>query len=249
MIVIFSDLDGTLLNSDYSYQAAEKTLERVKELDLKISIVTSKTFDEVVPLWKELELEIPFSYENGNGIASPPGILPESEKQIDGFEVLSLGPDMREIEQIYNDVKDKIDDLKGFRDMDANEVSELTGLSIEDAERAKNRWHSEVFLPNEEAADLFREKGYRVLEGTRFFHLLGEADKGTAVRYMSNVLGPEVTFSIGDGKNDYSMLKETDYAVLLGESHDVDLDVKRIKNKGPIGWIKGVECFLDELDL
>ncbi len=249
MNIIFTDLDGTLLDSDYSYSKAEDTVKEIKARGIAICIVTSKTFQEVVPLWRELKLESPFSFENGQGIAAPEGVLPEVDDMVEEFEILSLGPNYEELEKAIEEVEDELGDLNRFGDMEPGELADLTGLSEEESEKALERMHSEVFVPDEKAAKRLESKGYKVLEGTDFFHLQGRPDKGTAVRYIKDILDPDVTLSIGDAENDYPMFKETDYSVLLGAERSEDVEAKKIEKKGPEGWNEGVKWFLDKLDL
>lgn len=249
MIVVFTDLDGSLLDSDYSYEGAEDTIEKLKSRGVKICIVTSKTFREIVPLWRELNLDSPFSFENGQGIAAPRGFLPEVDEVVDQFEIHSFGPDYEMLRSAIERVEKEVGDIDTFGDMDVEEIVELTGLPKEDAEKSLKRRHSEVFIPDNEAAEKLEEKGYKVIEGTNFFHLLGKPDKGTAVRYLKEIMKPDITFSIGDAENDYPMFKETDYAVLLDADGSEDVEAKKIGEKGPKGWSKGISWFLEKLDI
>ena len=72
-LVIFSDLDGSLLNhSDYSYSEARPALERVIRNQVPLIFVTSKTRPEVEVLHREMQIEEPFVVENGG--PSPAGL-------------------------------------------------------------------------------------------------------------------------------------------------------------------------------
>ena len=70
--LIFSDLDGTLLDH-YSYQstAAQPTLKQLHDAKIPVILNTSKTLAELNIIRAELELETPFIIENGAAIYIP----------------------------------------------------------------------------------------------------------------------------------------------------------------------------------
>ena len=71
-LIIFTDLDGTLLNhDDYSYKNAIPSLEKIKKKNIPLIIVTSKTKKEVEQLQKEIGIKEPFIVENGAAIFFP----------------------------------------------------------------------------------------------------------------------------------------------------------------------------------
>src|SRR5690606_35625212 len=76
--------------------------------------------------------------------------------------------------------------VRGFGDMTAEEVADLTGLSVGDARAARAREYSESFvLHSGDLADLQRElrrQGLHAVRGGRFLTASGRHDKGTAVR-------------------------------------------------------------------
>jgi len=64
--IIFTDLDGTLLDHDsYSFEEASFMLDFIKEHDIPLIIVTSKTRNEVIGIQKRLGISTPFIIENG----------------------------------------------------------------------------------------------------------------------------------------------------------------------------------------
>ncbi|HPR49405.1 MAG TPA: HAD hydrolase family protein, partial [Spirochaetota bacterium] len=72
MLIVLSDLDGTLLDHDtYSYDESLPGISMLREKRVPLVLVSSKTYDEMVLLHQELELEWPFVFENGGGIAYP----------------------------------------------------------------------------------------------------------------------------------------------------------------------------------
>jgi hypothetical protein len=70
--VVFTDLDGTLLDHDtYGWEEALPALERCKRLLIPIVLVSSKTRAEMDQLRIKLSISAPFISENGGGIFSP----------------------------------------------------------------------------------------------------------------------------------------------------------------------------------
>ncbi|HON96275.1 MAG TPA: HAD hydrolase family protein [Deltaproteobacteria bacterium] len=71
-LIVFTDLDGTLLNhGDYSWEAARPALEKTRALGIPLVICTSKTRPEVELLRAEIGVAGPFIVENGGGIFFP----------------------------------------------------------------------------------------------------------------------------------------------------------------------------------
>ena len=64
--VIFTDLDGTLLDHDtYSAEAARSVLEKVTARGIPVIPATSKTYSEVVEFRDSMNLTHAFIVENG----------------------------------------------------------------------------------------------------------------------------------------------------------------------------------------
>ena len=71
-VVIFTDLDGTLLDHEtYGWKEAKPALNLCKALKVPLILVSSKTRAEMNLLRHELELTSPFISENGGGIFFP----------------------------------------------------------------------------------------------------------------------------------------------------------------------------------
>ena len=68
-IIVFTDLDGTLLHpKTYSFEAAMPALKLIKEKDIPIILCSSKTRAEIEVYRKKLDNQHPFVSENGGGI-------------------------------------------------------------------------------------------------------------------------------------------------------------------------------------
>ncbi|RLB68721.1 MAG: mannosyl-3-phosphoglycerate phosphatase, partial [Deltaproteobacteria bacterium] len=69
-LVIFTDLDGTLLDRDsYSWQPARNALERCRQCRVPVVAATSKTLAETEVVSREIGLDPRFIFENGGGIS------------------------------------------------------------------------------------------------------------------------------------------------------------------------------------
>lgn len=73
-VVIFTDMDGTLLDHHtYSHQAADSLLASLQQTGVPVIPTTSKTFAELQQLRRELNNQHPFICENGAGVYIPKG--------------------------------------------------------------------------------------------------------------------------------------------------------------------------------
>jgi mannosyl-3-phosphoglycerate phosphatase len=75
--IVFSDLDGTLLDHEtYSYEKAKNSLELLKKEEIPLILCTSKTRGEI-EFWREkIDNKDPFISENGGGIFVPRSYFP-----------------------------------------------------------------------------------------------------------------------------------------------------------------------------
>src|SRR5574337_416665 len=75
--VVFTDLDGTLLDHEtYRWDAAQSTLDALRCFRVPMVIVTSKTRAEVQPILTQLGRREPMVVENGAAIYLPAGYFP-----------------------------------------------------------------------------------------------------------------------------------------------------------------------------
>ncbi len=264
-LVIFSDLDGTLLDhADYSYQPALPALQALRERGVPLVLCSSKTRAEMQNIWYGLRLQAPFITENGGGmfipkehlLAGEPGWKPAGP----GWRQRALGLPIQEVRSRFARFKERFG-AKGFGDLSDQEVAELTGLPQAQAALARQRDFDEpVWLPRaEEQAEEFsqaaREAGLEVTRGGRFFHLLSGGDKGKAVELAAGLYrlyDPElVTMALGDAPNDAPMLAAVERPVLVarpdGSHAELDLPgLIRQPEPGPRGWNAAVLAALEE---
>lgn len=265
-ILVFTDLDGTLLDSrTYSFKPARPALRLLRERGIPLIICTSKPRAEVEPLRETLQISDPFIVENGGAVFFPAGRLPagySGAKKVQGYEIIEMGTSYDRILAVFSELKRRFPGrLRGFSDMDVEEVARLSGLSREDAARAKEREYDEPFVLADPAADLEAIRGIAASAGltiarARFFHLTGPNDKGKAVRLVKDVytqadgVAPR-TIGLGDSPNDLPLLENVDFPVLVQKPGGGYEPAVRLPNlifasaEGPVGWNEAV-CELVE---
>lgn len=261
MYLIFTDLDGTLLDFDtYSFDGAKDVLSIIKEQNIPIVAVTSKTVSEVYKILNEINIRHPFVVENGGGIFFPddyPGDFPR-ELKINDYYLVSFAQSAAEPVAVFNSICRTLGiGLKGFSQLTSNEIASLTGLSVENASKAKDRHFSEPFILPQNKSDLKRIKSlsrsynYKIVVGGRFAHLIPlNSGKGNAVKFLINFyqsLFPEASIhsiGLGDSPNDYDFLSVTNTSILIRNKGKIPKLAKRT-------WIKsqknGVEGWAEEL--
>ncbi len=230
--IIFTDLDGTLLDSDtYSYQNAIPVLNTLKDNHIPIIPVTSKTRLEVETLRQSLQLNDPFIIENGSGVFIPlnhnPLTLPQSN-QWGGYHLHRLGCTYTEARLGLEKIATALNQpLRGFGDMSEAEICQLTGLSWDEAKQAKAREFTEPFVTPDKATperlnEIVQDLGYRIVVGDRFCHLIGAgAGKGNAVQwlvdsYQSAQSHTQITtLGLGNSPNDLEMLEAVDIPIIV----------------------------------
>ncbi len=236
--IIFTDLDGTLLDSDYLFREALPALELIKNNSVPLVLCSSKTKMEIEHIRKKMINSHPFISENGGGIFIPKGYfqfqitnLPAGRQgfklqitEDEQYSVIKLGADYTELRNELAGLRYEGYNTRGFGDMSIREVSELTGLKHSDAKRAKERDFDEPFVFNGNSKAIaglkrrIRAKGFNYTQG-ELFHIMGNSDKGRAVNILKRLYAKQyrkiVTIALGDSPNDIEMLQNVDYPVAV----------------------------------
>ncbi len=264
--LVFTDLDGTLLDPEtYQWDKALPALDLCRKLKVPVILASSKTRAEMEPLRTQLSLSYPFITENGGGIFFPVSECkerpPGTSQEGDLFR-FSLGLPYSELVEALREIREELGwNIKGFSEMTAQEISNLTGMDLESSRLAATREYDEPFIVldtvqvDQEA--LFRaaaRRGLRVGAGGRFFHLQGRHDKGQAMEKVIMWYGEYhdriTTIALGDSPVDFPMLERADYPVLVGPGQEFPLLKERIPRLiltgelGPGGWNRAVSDIL-----
>lgn len=271
-IIIFTDLDGSLLDATtYSYDAAKEALSAIHSLDSALILVSSKTRAEMEPLRLRLHHHHPFIVENGGALFIPKGYFPfpiDHSVLRGEYHVIEIGAPYVRLRAALKEIDQTLGcRLQGLGDLSVEEVAGLTGLSLADALLAKQREYDEPFVVVGNAVGCnhllaaVEARGLRCTRGGRFYHLTGSNDKGDASKRLIECYGrlakdeglTLVTIGIGDSLNDLPMLAAVDYPILVRKpDHSYDPDVQlphliRADEIGPAGWNRSLLNLLPTL--
>jgi mannosyl-3-phosphoglycerate phosphatase len=252
--IVITDMDGTLLDHAYSFEGARPAIDLLMGKGVPVVLCSSKTRPEIELYRERLGFKDPFIVENGAAIFIPKGYFSFSTggEVRDGYEVVVIGKRYDEIRTIFIKVK-KDTGIKadGFGDMSVKEIAVLAGLPLSEADLAKQREFDEPFIFGEDEKRIetflnsIDEEGLRWTRG-RFYHILGDNDKGRAVRILKGFyeksFGRVTTIALGDSLNDLPLLREADFPVLVRKkdgSYESGMDVPGLimaDGIGPEGW-------------
>ncbi len=272
-MIVFSDLDGTLLNHhDYSYAAAKPALQRLADLNIPLILCSSKTAVEMLALQQELSLTFPFICENGALIVAPSSLnslkdfMHADSRQRADHHYYTIGQTLDAILAVLTLLKADYQFL-GFSDMSVADVIEHTGLAPLAAQHALQRLASEPLLWQDDEAKLpsftaaLAEKGLSLLKGGRFYHVMGNANKGTAATllcdYYRSTLGVEelISLGLGDSPNDLDMLNIVTVPIIIPAASGKILSLESTQSAvyaqaaGAAGWNESVLHVLTQYGL
>lgn len=265
--VIFTDLDGTLLDH-YTYKTddAEETLATLNSHNIPVVLNSSKTQQEMLLIREQLDLSSPFIIENGAAIYIPVNYFkkqPQDTELENGFWVKSFcQPKEYWLSLLHQHATAYQNDFQGFSQLTNVQLAELTGLTTDKATMAKQRQYSEPlnWLGTEQSKtdfiNLMSSLGSTILQGGRFLHVSGQCDKGLAQKWLTEQYQREepqkqiITIALGDSNNDSAMLEEATIAIqihspvhafpCLERKHQV----YQSRLDGPAGWAESLHDVL-----
>ena len=264
--VLFTDLDGTLLDADtYEPGPSLRALVRCGERGIEVVFVSSKTRAEMEAIRQDLGNDAPFIYENGGGILISADRWPAVPDAVRGADywAIRLGTPFPVLTRALREAAREVNArVLGFDEMSDEEVAEATGLTVEKAGLARAREFDLPFIVMEEgevALVGLREavgvRGLQITRGGRFHHIMGGIDKGGAVerlRALYTDLQPGIIFAaVGDAALDRPMLEVVDRPFLVRQPDgSVDADavfdgVHITDGSGPEGFEEAVDLLLD----
>lgn len=268
-LIVITDLDGTLLDQrTYSYELSLPAVRRLQAGGVPIILCSTKTSAEMLPLWRELELKDPFICESGGAIHFPNDYLKartRDMKTAGAFQVLELGTDIRRLRDALAVAAAECRvGFRSFGKMSAAEIAALTGLTPEEALRARQRQYDEPFQVQsgdvETLSALLRAQALTVTRGDRFHHLTGGHNKRDAVVRLLHLhrqqYGATVAVGLGNSANDWPMLSAVERPVLVKNPDgrwDTAVveripDIERTEAVGPQGWREAIDRLLNEAE-
>lgn len=264
--VLFSDLDGTLLDlKSYSYAQSQASVEELKEAGVPIVFCSSKSRVEQEYYRENLGIRDPFIVENGSAIFIPKGYfnfeIPYNTYVTDDFEVITIGKQVGQIREVITQLRKELRlSFACYFDLPAEEVSMYIGLDLKSSRRAMQREFSETILRGKVTNsfhDALAKKGLRSIPGSKFQTIVSsKADKGVAVDILLELYrkesGQVTSIGIGDSNNDFEMLCAVDDAYLVQRPNGIwaemdDVSIKHASGVGPVGWSKIVQSVLEKM--
>lgn len=220
-IVVFSDIDGTLIDIfTRKYGKSKELVKKLKESSIPVILCSSKTWAEQDVIRKDLGLEsepfiienggaviIPRSYFSGGGAGGGDGSTDDDLKHhygmrvVDGYSVIELGRSSAEIRKVLQYVRRKTGiPFKGVSDLSIEELAKIVGMTPEEAERMSKRQYGETILEIDKTEKVkfeqaLSKEGLQVIHGGRYFDVTAGNDKGKAVRILIDLYRKK----LGDG--------------------------------------------------
>jgi mannosyl-3-phosphoglycerate phosphatase len=250
MKLVFTDLDGTLLDHDsYSFEAARPALDLLRDRGIPLILASSKTEAEMRPIAEAIGISHPMIVENGAGVvwlnSDTSSVIADLPSPYSCLRDL-----LREIP------KDLSACFEGFGDWDISRVSQETGLPLASAALARQRRFSEPgrFAGTEAQKQAFiallEAQGFSAVQGGRFFTLMPKTSKAermaeVVAHYQRGAPGPVRTVALGDAPNDLAMLEAADCGIIIANPAHNPLPVTererqgfilRSEQAGPVGW-------------
>lgn len=251
MPIVFTDLDGTLLDHDtYAWDAARAAIERLRERQIPWIFVTSKTRAETEYWRRLLGNEHPYVVENGAAAYWPAGYFPQEA----GSALIWGTPYAEVLLGLAAAAREVGCRIRTFHEMSVEEVAAACGLPAGLAALARRREFDEPFALLDAAAEAelaaaLARRGLRLSRGGRFYHASGPADKAGAVRALKQLYEkrgePVTTIGLGDALNDLEMLRSVDHPVIIRSAQSARLASELphallTGQPGPAGWSEAV---------
>ncbi|MEO0485182.1 MAG: HAD-IIB family hydrolase [Pseudomonadota bacterium] len=254
-LIVFTDLDGTLLDHHtYCWDAAQCALDGLAAAGCGLVLASSKTAAEIAPLRRALGFDgWPAIVENGAGL------LPEGSAALP--DAAPYGQLRAALDALPTELRAS---FRGFGDVTAEEVARWTGLPLPDAKLAQTRAFSEPgqWSGSDPAREAFvralADQGIIAQHGGRFLTLSFGGNKADQVRALVARYRPRHTLALGDAPNDIEMLSVTDRGVIIPNPEGRPIPplrgerlgrITRGQHPGPTGWNSAVLALIDTLDL
>lgn len=260
-LIIFTDLDGTLLDhNSYSFDPAQKALNKIAELGIPLIINSSKTRAEIIAIQKKLKLCQPFISENGAAAYFPHGKAEDADLCV--WQREDFAVTRSKVLAVLKRLRQQYDfNFQGFSDGSAETIAKLTGLSLEEATMAGDRDFSEPLQWQDSDAALetflkqLETENLSAQQGGRFLTVMGNtANKGLAMQWLGQQYKddrPMLTIALGDSPNDEPMLNAADIAVIIKSARSESIKIVglqqtiRTELSGPAGWQWAMDQLLE----
>ena len=259
-IIVFTDLDGTLLHRDtFQFDTIKNYIKSLINKGVIIIPNSSKTEVEIEEFNEELGVNLPFISENGASIHGLNLITSNFPNK------LILSREKEELLRIFeNKVPEKLKQ-KCFQisKMSKKDQENILGQKDEKLKNALNRKYTLPFLfkgdRNEKnrLLKLLNTNSLTLQEGGRVSNLCDNVNKvksmNRVVKILKKIEEKIITIAVGDNYNDLDMLKNCDIPCLVFNDQfkldQINIDNLIFSNKpSPEGWADVIKKALAKLN-
>ena len=258
-ILIFTDLDGSLLHRDtFKFEEIKDYIKQLLSKGIFIIPNTSKTEKEILKFNNELGSNLPYICENGAAIKGLELVNSNLPKE------LILSKEKNNIIKIFEksvpiDLQSK---CKWLSNMDKKKQSSIFGLKDEQLKMALDRKYTIPFIfdgiksEKNELFKIVKQKGLALQEGGRVINLTDKVNKAKALqvflRFFKKNNKNVKTIAVGDNYNDLDMLKNSDIPCLVFNDkftlEKININNCLVSKKpAPEGWKEVVKLALDKI--
>ena len=257
-IIVFTDLDGSLLNTqNFKFEKAKSLIKKIIKDSNFIIPNSSKTELEIKNFIKKLKIKLPFISENGSEIHNLNTIERKLPKKI------TIARDRNTILKIFlkNMSKEILIKCDFLYKMNNKKKSNILGLKGRDLIASSKRrfTYAFIFKGDSKLKKLLFKKTYKaglgIQQGGRVMNLGDNVTKGMAIKKTLNFIksvnkNKITTIAVGDNQNDLSMLKVVKYPCIVS-NRSIKINNKNkiyTNKKAPEGWIEVVKKAMDKIN-
>ena len=259
IVVIFTDLDGSLLHRDtFKFDSIKDYIKSLVSKGVIIIPNSSKTEKEIEKFNEELGLNLPYISENGSSIHGLNLITSNFPDK------LVLSREKEELLKIYeNKVPEKLKE-KCFQisKMSKKEKENILGQKDEKLKDALNRKYTLPFLFKGDKNEKYRlikilnSNSLTLQEGGRVYNLCDNINKVKSMNRVIKILKKTEdkikTIAVGDNFNDLEMLRNCDIPCLVFNDQfkldQININNLIFSNKpSPEGWADVIKMALAKL--
>lgn len=246
-IVLFSDVDGTLLDERGRYAVTPREL-RAFTSRVELVLTSSRTIPELLEIQRDLALEAPLIAENGALLSFPPGwrgMRSGIRRRIAGVElrVVALGERAATLRPVVRRCAARV----GVTPVEQRDT-------LPDGGRAIGRTHSILLKENApprrwgEFQALLVDRGLDASHSGRWLAITKGADKGSGVNFLLALTARRgapfaVAAAVGNAENDIALLAAVERPFVIRnprQGHDPALAslprAHLLKAVGIAGW-------------
>ena len=259
-LIIFTDLDGSLLHRDnFKFDEIKDYVKNLINNGIIIIPNTSKTEKEIQEFMNELGSELPFISENGSSIHGLNLINTNFPNKI------ILSRDLQELLEIFNSKvpKELKNKCKFISDMNKSQQINILGLRDNNLKNALDRKHTIPFLfegnkiEKNKLFKILRSSSLNMHDGGRVLNLGDNTDKVKSMKQVlkiyKKVQNRIKVIGVGDNFNDLDMLRNCDIPCLVFNDKfkldQININNLIVSNKpSPEGWADVIKSALAKLD-